>query len=74
MWRRHVPSRRARLADDARNLAGWSELVLAEAERLGAEIPDGVAACTAVWRHWAWRLDEWAKGEQQQEQEGGETS
>ncbi len=61
IWHRHVPERRARLADDARNVAGWSDLVTAEARRLGADVPDGVAACTTVWSHWADRLAEWAQ-------------
>jgi hypothetical protein len=65
LWRRHVPELRARLADDVRNVAGWSDLVTAEARRLGAEVPDGVAACTTVWSHWADRLTDWARGEGQ---------
>jgi len=67
MWRRHVPSRRARLADDVRRLAGLADFAVDEARRLGAEVPEGVAegvaACAVVWHHWAWRLGEWARGE-----------
>jgi hypothetical protein len=62
-WRRHLPSRRARLADEVRRLAGWSHLVIAEARRVGAEVPAGVSACSLVWSHWADRLGEWAKGD-----------
>jgi hypothetical protein len=45
-----------------RRLAGWSHLVSAEARRLGADVPEGVAACATVWSHWADRLAEWARG------------
>jgi predicted RNA methylase len=62
-WRRRVPERRGRLADDVRRLAGWSHLIVAEARRLGAEVPDGVTACSLVWSHWADRLTAWAKGD-----------
>jgi len=60
-WRRQV-TQRARLADDARNAAWLMAAVLADAERARAEVPDGVAACLTVWRSWAGRLAEWAKG------------
>jgi hypothetical protein len=63
-WRRRTSDRRVRLADDVRRLAGWSHLILAEARRLGAEVPDGVTACSLVWSHWADRLAVWAKGSQ----------
>jgi hypothetical protein len=36
--------------------------VLADAKRAGAEAPAGVAACLTVWRSWAGRLAEWARG------------
>jgi hypothetical protein len=55
-WRRRKVEQRARLADDVRRLAGWSHLVIAEARRLGADVPEGVAACPLVWSHWADRL------------------
>ena len=51
---------RALLADDARRVAGYADATLATARRLGAEVPEGVEACTVVWRHWAGRLSEWA--------------
>jgi hypothetical protein len=47
-WRRHVPTQRARLAADVRRLAGWSQLVIAEARRLDGDVPEGVAACSLV--------------------------
>jgi hypothetical protein len=59
-WRRHVPERRARLADDVRVLAGFADAVVSEARRLGLEVPEGVAACVVVWSNWARRLREWA--------------
>lgn len=62
-WRRHVPERRVRLADDVRRLAGYADVLVDEARRLGAEVPEGVGACPVVWHHWAWRLGEWARGE-----------
>jgi hypothetical protein len=55
-WRRRRVEQRARLADEVRRLAGWSHLVIAEARRLGADVPEGVAACPTVWSHWADRL------------------
>jgi hypothetical protein len=62
-WRRrHADERRDRLAGEVRRLAGWSHLVIAEARRLGADVPEGVAACATVWSHWADRLAEWARG------------
>lgn len=56
---------RTRLADDARRTVGPMAAVLADAERARAEVPAGVVACLTVWRSWAGRLAEWAKGEQQ---------
>jgi hypothetical protein len=35
--------------------------VLADAQRVGADLPEGVAACLAVWRSWSERLADWAK-------------
>ena len=55
-WRRRRVDQRARLAGEVRRLAGWSHLVIAEARRLGADVPEGVAACALVWSHWADRL------------------
>ena len=61
-WRRRRVEQRAWLADEVRRLAGWSHLVAAEGRRLGADVPDGVAAYLTVWSHWADRLAEWARG------------
>lgn len=60
--RRRQVTQRARLADDVRRLAGFADAVVEQARRLGADAPEGVAACTVVWHHWAWRLSEWASG------------
>ena len=58
-WRRrHADEQRARLADDVRRLAGFADAAVTTARRLGAEVPDGVAACPLVWSHWADRLAE----------------
>jgi hypothetical protein len=65
-WRRRRQlTQRARLADDARRTVGLMAAVLADAERARAEVPAGVAACLTVWRSWAGRLAEWAKGGEQ---------
>jgi hypothetical protein len=65
-WRRRRQlTQRARLADDARRTVWLMAAVLADAERAHAELPDGVAACLTVWRSWAGRLAEWAKGGEQ---------
>lgn len=42
--------------------------MLADAERARAEVPAGVVACLAVWRSWAGRLAECAKGSEQLDQ------
>jgi hypothetical protein len=44
-----------------RRLAGFADAAVDKAARLGAEIPEGVAACAVVWRHWAARLAAWAR-------------
>jgi hypothetical protein len=64
-WRRRRVEQRARLADDARRTVGLMAAVLADAERASAEVPAGVVACLTVWRSWAGRLAEWAKGGEQ---------
>jgi hypothetical protein len=51
-----------RLADDARRTVGLMAAMLADAERARADVPAGVAARLIVWRSWAARLAEWAKG------------
>jgi hypothetical protein len=55
-------AQRVQLADDVRRLAGFADAAVGKAERLGAEVPEGVAACPVVWRHWAGRLAKWARG------------
>ncbi len=54
---------RARLADDAQRTVGFMAAVLADATRVGAELPEGVAACLTVWRAWADRLHDWSRGD-----------
>ncbi len=63
-WRRRQVTQRARLAGEVRRLAGWSHLVAAAARRRGADVPDGVTACSLVWSTWADRLDQWAEEEE----------
>ena len=64
-WRRRRVEQRARLADDARRTVGLMAAMLADAERARAEVPAGVVACLTLWRSWAGRLAEWAKGGEQ---------
>jgi hypothetical protein len=63
-WRSHDDEQRVQLADDVRRLAGFADAAVDKAARLGAEVPEGVAACSVVWQHWAARLAEWARGDQ----------
>jgi hypothetical protein len=65
IWRRH-DDERVQLAEDARRVAGFADALLDKATRLGAEAPEGVEACVTVWRHWAGRLAEWARGREAQ--------
>jgi hypothetical protein len=62
IWRRHDDDERVQLADDVRRLAGFADAAVEKATRLGAEVPEGVAACPVVWRSWAGRLAEWVRG------------
>ena len=62
IWRRHDDGERVQLAEDARRVAGFADALVDKAARLGAEVPEGVSACTTVWRHWSARLHEWARG------------
>jgi hypothetical protein len=39
-----------------RRLAGFADAAVTTARRLGADVPEGVAACALVWSHWADRL------------------
>jgi hypothetical protein len=63
IWRRHTPEERVQLAEDIRRLAGLADAAVGEAARLDAEIPEEVARCVASWRHWAGRLQVWAREE-----------
>jgi hypothetical protein len=56
------PTQAGRLADDARRTTGLMASVIADADRAGAEVPDGVTASVTVWRAWAARLARWAAG------------
>jgi hypothetical protein len=67
-WRRRQVDQRARLAEDARRTVWLMAAMLADAERARAEVPAGVVACLTVWRSWAGRLAEWAKGGEQLDQ------
>jgi hypothetical protein len=52
---------RQRLVSDARRTVGFMVAVIVDAERVRAEVPDGVTASVTVWRSWADRLQEWAE-------------
>ena len=58
--RRHV-EQRAQLAADVRDLAGFADATVVTPRRLGADVPEGVAACQKVWSYWADRLAAWAR-------------
>lgn len=60
-WRRHDDDERVQLVEDVRRLAGFADAAVDKATRLGVEVPEGVAACSVVWRHWAGRLAQWAR-------------
>jgi hypothetical protein len=61
-WRRRRQvTQRAQLADDVRRVAGFADAAAERARRLGADVPEGVAACATVWWHWHRRLAEWAR-------------
>ena len=61
-WRRRRrDEQRAQLVSDIQRLAGFAAAAVDKATRLGAEVPEGVAACPVVWRHWAGRLADWAR-------------
>jgi hypothetical protein len=63
IWRRHDDDgERVQLAEDARRVAAFADALIDKAARLGAEVPEGVSTCTVVWRHWSARLQEWARG------------
>jgi hypothetical protein len=65
-WRRRRQvTQRTRLADDAHRTVGLMAAMLADAERARADVPAGVVACLTVWRSWAGRPAEWAKGGEQ---------
>ena len=63
IWRRnrHGAEQRTQLVSDIQRLAGFADAAVEKAARLGAEVPEGVAACPVVWRHWAGRLADWAR-------------
>lgn len=59
-WRTDL---RTRLANDAAHAADFMAVVLVDARRQGAELPEATLACITVWRHWAARLAVWARGD-----------
>ena len=61
--RRRADEQRAQLAADVRRVAGFADAALDHARRLGAEVPDDVAASVPLWWHWHRRLVAWAKEE-----------
>jgi hypothetical protein len=65
-WRRHDDDERVQLAEDVRRLAGFADAAVDKATGLGVEVPESVAACPLVWRHWARRLALWARERESQ--------
>jgi hypothetical protein len=61
--RRRRRDLRWRLAQDVDRTRGAMVAVIADARRVGAEVPLGVAASVEVWRSWGDRVMEWAEGE-----------
>jgi hypothetical protein len=63
-WRQaRRQDRRQRLVADVERTRGLMVAVIADARRVGAEVPGGVTASVVVWRSWADRLQEWAEQE-----------
>ena len=61
-WRRrHVHDLHLRLVQDVARTQGLMVATIAEARRVGAEVPVGVTASIEVWRAWADRIREWAE-------------
>jgi hypothetical protein len=55
--------RRRRLVENVDRTRGLILATIADARRVGAEVPVGVTASVEVWRSWGERLQEWAEGE-----------
>ena len=51
---------RRRLVDDSDHARRFMVAVIADARRIGAEVPIGVTASVEVWRAWHDRLQTWA--------------
>jgi hypothetical protein len=63
-WRRRrAYDLRQRLVQDVVRTQGLMVAMIADARRVGAEVPDGVTASVTVWRSWTERLEEWAEGD-----------
>jgi hypothetical protein len=53
--------RRRRLVSDVDRTRGLMTAVIADARRVGAEVPLGVTASIELWRTWADRLLDWVE-------------
>jgi hypothetical protein len=61
-WRRRrTRDLRQRVAADATRTRGLMVATIADARRVGVEVPIGVTASIEVWRAWADRIREWAE-------------
>lgn len=61
-WRQaRRQDRRQRLVADVERTRGLMVAVIADARRVGAEVPLGVTASVEVWRSWGDRLRELAE-------------
>jgi hypothetical protein len=55
--------RKRRLVQDVDRTRGLMAATIADARRVGAEVPIGVTASITVWRAWSDRLLDWADRE-----------
>jgi hypothetical protein len=55
--------RKRRLVEDVDRTRGLMAATIADARRVGAEVPIGVTASITVWRAWSDRLLDWADRE-----------
>jgi hypothetical protein len=53
--------RKRRLVEDVDRTRGLMSAAIADARRVGAEVPIGVTASVEVWRTWSDRLLDWAE-------------
>jgi len=60
IWRRIRQSRKRLLAQEADRATRWLGVVVVDAHRMGATVPESVDACVAVLRAWSDYMERWA--------------